>query len=101
MGVVISWIQSNLADGENDDRQGEARDENQSSSLSGEHDSFLCCPYYSWMGWKKLTTTTGMVNTLIPVIVVSVVYLIIFIATRRSQKRFYTPRSYLGSLRDQ
>ena len=41
-----------------------------------------------------------MVSTLIPVLIVSAVYLIIFLVLRRSQRRYYAPRTYLGSLRE-
>lgn len=42
----------------------------------------------------------GMVDTLIPVLVVSIVYIVIFLIMRRSQSRFYAPRTYLGSIRE-
>lgn len=41
-----------------------------------------------------------MVSTLVPVIVVAGIYLIIFLILRRSQRRFYAPRTYLGNLRE-
>ena len=41
-----------------------------------------------------------MVSTLVPVLIVSAVYLIIFLIFRVSQRRFYAPRTYLGSLRE-
>lgn len=41
-----------------------------------------------------------MVSTLVPVLIISAVYLIIFLIFRVSQRRFYAPRTYLGSLRE-
>ncbi len=41
-----------------------------------------------------------MVDTLVPVLVISAIYIIIFLIFRRSQRRFYAPRTYLGSLRE-
>ncbi|KAM0273964.1 hypothetical protein ACHAQH_008084 [Verticillium albo-atrum] len=58
--------------------QGEARDsDTESSSLS------------------------GMVSTFVPVLITSLVFFTIFIILRRSKRRFYAPRTYLGSLREQ
>ncbi|KAK7216725.1 hypothetical protein V2G26_004728 [Clonostachys chloroleuca] len=73
MGNVISWILSNIGQ---DERQGEAREENQPQSLA------------------------GMINTLVPMIIIAIISLLVFLATRRSQRRFYAPRIYLGSLQD-
>ncbi|KAI5459764.1 hypothetical protein BGZ63DRAFT_359976 [Mariannaea sp. PMI_226] len=42
----------------------------------------------------------GMLDTLIPVLIISLVYFIIFLFMRRSQTRFYAPRTYLGSIRE-
>jgi hypothetical protein len=74
MGAFISWINENMPQ---DDRQGEAQDEAKPQSLS------------------------GMVSTLVPVLVISAVYIIIFLFLRRSHRRFYAPRTYLGSLREE
>lgn len=41
-----------------------------------------------------------MISTLVPVLVVAGIYIIIFLILRRSQRRFYAPRTYLGSLRE-
>lgn len=41
-----------------------------------------------------------MVSTLIPVLVVSAIYLAVFLVLRKSQRRYYAPRTYLGSLRE-
>jgi hypothetical protein len=43
----------------------------------------------------------GMLSTLFPVLIVSLVYIIIFLILRRSNRRYYAPRTYLGSLREQ
>ena len=42
-----------------------------------------------------------MVSTLVPVLLVSAVYLVIFLILRMSQRRYYAPRTYLGSLKEQ
>lgn len=41
-----------------------------------------------------------MIATLAPVAVVSGVYFAIFLVLRKSQRRYYAPRTYLGSLRE-
>ncbi|PHH62721.1 hypothetical protein CDD81_6790 [Ophiocordyceps australis] len=71
MGAFISWIKKNLPSG---DQAGEAQN-------------------------SKPQSVWGMIDTLVPVLVVSVIYLLIFLFFRRSQRRFYAPRTYLGSLR--
>lgn len=58
------------------DNQGEARNDASGSSLS------------------------GMVSTLAVCAPIAGVYLVIFLILRRSQRRFYAPRTYLGSLRE-
>ncbi|KAH7324626.1 hypothetical protein B0I35DRAFT_458334 [Stachybotrys elegans] len=75
MGQFISWLQENLPQG-NDESIGEARDENEPVSLS------------------------GMISTLVPVLVISGVYIVLFFIFRKSQRRYYAPRTYLGSLRE-
>lgn len=52
------------------------------------------------LGLLVLTCDIGMVSTLVPVLVMSGVYIIIFLLIRYNQKRFYAPRTYLGSLRE-
>jgi hypothetical protein len=74
MGNFISWIQKNTPE-ENDERIGEGRGQ-QPQSVS------------------------GMVSTLVPVLVISLIYITLFLIFRRSQRRFYAPRTYLGSLRE-
>lgn len=41
-----------------------------------------------------------MLSTLAPVAVVSGAYLAAFLVLRRSHRRYYAPRTYLGSLRE-
>jgi uncharacterized membrane protein YccC len=43
----------------------------------------------------------GLVDTLIPTFVVAAVYVLIFLILRRSNRRWYAPRTYLGTLRDE
>ncbi|KAH7143821.1 hypothetical protein EDB81DRAFT_508218 [Dactylonectria macrodidyma] len=75
MGAFISWLKTNLPSADDSSGSGEARN-NPPQSLS------------------------GMISTLIPILIVSAVYLVIFLLIRRSQTRFYAPRTYLGSLRE-
>lgn len=49
---------------------------------------------------NKPVSLSGMIATLAPVALIAAVYLIIFLILRRSQRRYYAPRTYLGSLRD-
>ncbi|WYZ46262.1 hypothetical protein EsH8_IX_000487 [Colletotrichum jinshuiense] len=46
------------------------------------------------------STISGLVSTLAVCLPIAVVYLVIFLILRRSQRRFYAPRTYLGSLRE-
>ncbi|KAM5345281.1 hypothetical protein ACJ41O_011143 [Fusarium nematophilum] len=71
MGAFISWLKDVLPANPDD---GDAR--NQPQSLS------------------------GMVSTLVPILIISGVYILIFLFFRKSQRRFYAPRTYLGSLRE-
>jgi hypothetical protein len=50
--------------------------------------------------WTNVLCFVGMVDTLIPVLVLSAVYVAIFLLFRRSERRFYAPRTYLGSMRE-
>lgn len=43
----------------------------------------------------------GMLSTLFPVLVISLIYILFFLIFRRSQRRYYAPRTYLGSLREE
>ncbi|KAJ4387182.1 phosphate metabolism protein 7 [Gnomoniopsis smithogilvyi] len=43
---------------------------------------------------------SGLVSTLVPVAIIAGIYFAIFLILRRSQRRFYAPRSYIGSLRE-
>ncbi|KAJ6444898.1 DUF221 domain-containing protein [Purpureocillium lavendulum] len=83
MGSFISWIKTNLPA---DDREGSANSPPQSA----------------WVAKGALADAhnAAMVDTLVPVLVISAVYIIIFLIFRRSQRRFYAPRTYLGSLRE-
>jgi hypothetical protein len=74
MGNFISWIETNLP---SDSSVGDAQDDK-----------------------DKPQSLSGMVSTLVPVLVISAVYFVIFLFFRRSQRRFYAPRTYLGSLRE-
>lgn len=47
------------------------------------------------------TSLAGLVATLAPTAVIAAIYLTIFLVLRRSHRRFYAPRSYLGTLREQ
>ncbi|KAM7217691.1 DUF221 domain containing protein [Rhypophila decipiens] len=49
---------------------------------------------------NKPVSLSGMVSTLVPVLLISAAYLVVFLILRRSQKRFYAPRTYIGSLRE-
>ncbi|RKF55798.1 Uncharacterized protein RSN1 [Erysiphe neolycopersici] len=46
------------------------------------------------------TTFSALIATLVPTIITSGVYLGIFLVLRRSHKRFYAPRTCLGTLRE-
>lgn len=48
----------------------------------------------------KTSSLSGLISTLAPVALVAGVYLLIFLILRRSQRRWYAPRTYIGSLRE-
>ncbi|KOS20456.1 Uncharacterized protein ESCO_005373 [Escovopsis weberi] len=73
MGNFISWLNKNLPP---DPNMGSARGTTQPESV-----------------W-------GMIDTLVPVLVVSLGYIAVFLFFRRTQRRYYAPRTYLGSLRE-
>ncbi|KAH7030857.1 uncharacterized protein B0I36DRAFT_362663 [Microdochium trichocladiopsis] len=49
---------------------------------------------------NKPISLSSLISTLVPVAVVTGVYILIFLVLRMSQRRFYAPRTYIGSLRD-
>ncbi|KAJ4265006.1 phosphate metabolism protein 7 [Fusarium torreyae] len=69
MGNFISWLEKNLPDPNSGDARGA-----QPKSLS------------------------GMISTLVPVLIASAIYIVVFLILRKSNRRFYAPRTYLGSL---
>ncbi|EKD18296.1 uncharacterized protein L3040_004746 [Drepanopeziza brunnea f. sp. 'multigermtubi'] len=44
---------------------------------------------------------SGLVATLVPTAVIAAVYFLIFLVLRKTQRRFYAPRTYLGTLREE
>ncbi|KAK2811017.1 hypothetical protein FQN49_008493, partial [Arthroderma sp. PD_2] len=44
---------------------------------------------------------SGLISTLVPTLVISGVMVLLFLILRRSQRRQYIPRTYVGSLREQ
>ena len=46
-------------------------------------------------------SVSGLVATLVPTLLVAVVYVCIFLCLRRSKRRYYAPRTYLGTLREE
>ncbi|PMD13608.1 DUF221-domain-containing protein [Hyaloscypha hepaticicola] len=46
-------------------------------------------------------SVSGLVATLVPTLLVAVVYVSIFLCLRRSKRRYYAPRTYLGTLRQE
>ncbi|CAL3967118.1 hypothetical protein PZA11_003524 [Diplocarpon coronariae] len=49
----------------------------------------------------KNVSVSGLVATLAPTAIIAGVYFLIFVALRKSHRRFYAPRTYLGTLREQ
>ncbi|KAF4636164.1 hypothetical protein G7Y89_g1913 [Cudoniella acicularis] len=47
------------------------------------------------------SSLSGLVATLAPVALISAVYIVIFLVLRRSQRRWYAPRTYLGTIREE
>ncbi|KAG5992524.1 hypothetical protein E4U43_003739 [Claviceps pusilla] len=71
MGSFISWINENAPP-----------DQNAGSNASDESNK----PQSLW----------GMILTLGPVLLISLVWIVLFLIFRRSQRRFYAPRTYIG-----
>ncbi|KAK4155419.1 hypothetical protein C8A00DRAFT_31753 [Chaetomidium leptoderma] len=46
------------------------------------------------------SSLSGMVSTLVPVAVISGIYIAVFLVLRKSQRRYYAPRTYLGNLKE-
>ena len=64
-------------------------------------------PYANWACTAHVNSTIfandftlGFLSTLVPVAAIAGVYLVIFLILRKSKRRFYAPRTYLGSLRE-
>lgn len=94
MGAFISWLKTNLP---SDPASGEAQKGNTPQSLSGLFSSSI----FNCIQRRDLTRNhLGMISTLVPILIVSSVYIVIFLLIRRSQSRFYAPRTYLGSIRE-
>ncbi|KAK4199435.1 hypothetical protein QBC40DRAFT_82355 [Triangularia verruculosa] len=51
-------------------------------------------------GQPESSSLSAMLSTLAPVAVISGAYLAVFLVLRRSKRRYYAPRTYLGSLRE-
>jgi calcium permeable stress-gated cation channel len=47
------------------------------------------------------TSLSGLVSTLAPTALVAAIYIIIFLFLRRSKRRYYAPRTYLGTMREE
>lgn len=47
------------------------------------------------------SSVSGLVATLVPTLIVAAVYFVIFLILRRSNARWYAPRTYLGALREE
>ncbi|KAM0208719.1 hypothetical protein ACHAQD_010309 [Fusarium lateritium] len=76
MGNFISWLEDNLPDPTTTKgNEGKARG-------------------------VQPKSVSSMVSTLIPVLIASAVYIVVFLIFRKSNRRFYAPRTYLGSLRE-
>ncbi|CCF38714.1 hypothetical protein CH063_09742, partial [Colletotrichum higginsianum] len=52
------------------------------------------------LGDESGSSISGLVSTLAVCAPIAGAYLVIFLILRRSQRRFYAPRTYLGSLRE-
>ena len=46
-------------------------------------------------------SASALVSTLVPTLLIAVIYVVIFLILRKSEQRFYAPRSTLGNLREQ
>lgn len=44
---------------------------------------------------------SGLIATLAPTALVAAVYFTVFLILRKTQRRFYAPRTYLGTLREE
>ena len=86
MGAFISWINENMPKQEN---QGEAQ-ENQPQSLSGELRALVWFFHMLLPAVMVAKNFIGMVSTLVPVLVISAVYIIIFLFLRLVVSRLDT-----------
>jgi len=49
---------------------------------------------------NKPISLSSLISTLVPVLIVAGIYIIIFLVLRKSNRRYYAPRTYIGSLRE-
>jgi hypothetical protein len=49
----------------------------------------------------KGVSLAGFVATLAPTAIIAAVYLLIFVVLRKAHRRYYAPRTYLGTLREE
>jgi hypothetical protein len=49
----------------------------------------------------KNASLSGLISTLAPTALIAFVYVLVFLILRKSQRRFYAPRTYLGTLREE
>ncbi|TVY93502.1 Uncharacterized protein LAWI1_G000776 [Lachnellula willkommii] len=47
------------------------------------------------------TSLSGLVATLVPTLLLALVYVVAFLILRKSHRRYYAPRTYLGTLREE
>jgi len=47
------------------------------------------------------TSLSGLESTLVPTALYAAIYILIFLFLRRSKRRYYAPRTYLGTMREE
>lgn len=78
-------------DPSNDPNIGSARGNNKSSTSDA----------LQTVGITASTSGMALLSTFLPAFILAVVCFLIFLICRRTQRRFYSPRSYLGHMHDQ
>lgn len=94
--IFITWVDMQLMtyhqkDPSNDPNIGSARGSNKSSTSDA----------LQTVGITASTSGMALLSTFLPAFILAVVCFLIFLVCRRTQRRFYSPRSYLGHMHDQ
>ncbi|KAM5450192.1 hypothetical protein MaudCBS49596_004567 [Microsporum audouinii] len=88
--TMTELISRGVLDPNNDPNIGSARGENKSSTSDA----------LNSVGLTASTSGMALLSTFLPAFILAIVCFLVFLICRRTQRRFYSPRSYLGHMHD-